>query len=297
MVAIVTILPRSQPGESSASHISPFSCSGGDLVFVVGSNGGIVRRSSVFPPETELETKQMGSKQGSQTSSVPVSAAARTQTATKFQQISEAQLEAHMEVFRYGNFDLTDAIRPSIELAILPRQGFRHDTYIDPTTKNKVPVIMAAATRERLFELFMDMISTLGPVVDVVLETSHYRNSGGHEDFYREHIDMPVLKSILYDFETMLMNDGCTGIAVLNPQRQQEVQFDEHKMVIAYGSPLESFERVLISHDVYGEDDIRFLTEAEHVHSSSDTLYAQFESLCMRLGMESETDSEDAEYA
>ncbi len=47
-----------------------------------------------------------------------------------------------------------------------------------------------------------------------MLETSHYRNNGGHDDFYREHIDMPVLKSICYDYESMLLNDGCTGIAV-----------------------------------------------------------------------------------
>ncbi len=239
----------------------------------------------------------MGSKPSSQTSSVSTNAQARTTNVTKFQQITEAQLEAHMEVSRYGTFDLTEAIRPSIELSILPRQGFRHDTYVDPTSKSKVPVIMAAASSERLFELFIDMIGTLGPVVDVVLETSHYRNNGSHEDFYREHIDMPVLKSILYDYESMLLNDGCTGIAVLNPQRQQEVQFDEHKMIIAYGSPLENFERVLISHDVYCEDDIRFLTEAEHVHSSSDQLYSEFESLCMRLGMEGDEDDDDAEYA
>lgn len=239
----------------------------------------------------------MGSKPGSHTSNVPVNAITRAQNVTKFQQISEDQLEAHMEIFRYGTFDLTDAIRPSIELEILPKQGFRHDTYVDPSSKKRVPVVMAAASRERLFDLFIDMIHTLGPVVDVVLETSHYRPSGGHEDFYREHIDMPVLKSILYDFESMLLNDGCTGIAVLNPQRQQEVQFDEHKMIIAYGSPLESFERVLISHDVYCEDELRFLTEAEHVHSSSDALYQDFQSLCMRLGMESESNRDDAEYA
>ncbi len=241
----------------------------------------------------------MGPKPTSQTSVPNSNAQGRGQNVTKFQQISDAQLEAHMEVFRYGTFDLTDAIRPSIELEILPRQGFRHDTYVDPSSKQKVPVIMAAASRERLFDLFIDMIHTLGPVVDVVLETSHYRRSGGHDDFYREHIDMPVLKSILYDYESMLLNDGCTGIAVLNPQRQQEVQFDEHKMIIAYGSPLESFERVLISHDVYCEDDIRFLTEAEHVHSSSESLYTEFETLCTRLGMECEDahDEDDAEYA
>lgn len=238
----------------------------------------------------------MASKPTSSTGNAQANTPARPQNVTKFQQISEEQLEAHLEIFRYGVFELTDAIRPSIELEVVPKQGFRHDMYVDPTSKAKVPVIMASASRERLFDLFIDMVGTLGPVVDVVLETSHYRQSGGHEDFYREHIDMPVLKSILYDFESMLLNDGCTGIAVLNPQRQQEVQFDEHKMIIAYGSPLESYERVLISHDVYCDDEMRFITEAEHVHSSSDALYTQFESLCMRLGMDTE-ESDGCEFA
>jgi hypothetical protein len=63
-------------------------------------------------------------------------------------------------------------------------------------------------------------------------------------------------------------------------------------MIIAYGSPLESFERVLISHDVYIDRDMRFITEAEHVHTSSDKLFDQFQQLAMRLGMESDDDGE-----
>lgn len=234
----------------------------------------------------------MGSQQSSQTSSTP-SSVPKADALTSFGALSDDQLEAHLGVSTYGAFELTDAIRPSVDLKVVPKQGFRHDVYVDPTSSVEVPVIMAAASKHRLFDLFIDMIDTLGPVVDFVLETSHY-HTGGHEDFYREHIDLPVLKSILYDYEDMLLNDGCTGIAVLNPQRQQEVQFDEHKMIICYGSPLESFERVLISHDVYVDEDIRFITEAEHVHTSSDELYQQFQSLCMRLGMESETD--DVEF-
>ena len=68
-----------------------------------------------------------------------------------------------------------------------------------------------------------------------MLETSHNRDTKGHADLYREHIDLPVLKSTLYDFEDLLLNDGCTGIAVLNPHVPQEVQFDEHKLLIVYG--------------------------------------------------------------
>ncbi len=237
----------------------------------------------------------MGSQQSSQTSNSTQGGTSKADALSSFGALTDAELEAHLEIDCYGVFELTDAIRPSIDLQVIPRQGFRHDVYVDPVSQAKVPVIMASATRERLFDLFIDMIDTLGPVVDVVLETSHY-HTGGHQDYYREHIDMPVLKSILYDFEEMLMNDGCTGIAVLNPKRQQEVQFDEHKLVIAYGSPLESFERVMIEHDVYVDEDIRFITEAEHVHTSSDQMYDQFQTLSMRLGMECEEPRDDDDF-
>ncbi len=234
----------------------------------------------------------MGSQQRSQASN-PTQSSPKTDALTAFGSLTDDQLEAHLEISHYGVFELTDAIRPSVDLQVIPRQGYRHDVYLDPSSNTKVPVIMASASRERLFDLFIGMIDTLGPVVDVVLETSHYHHNG-HQDYYREHIDLPVLKSILYDFEDLLMNDGCAGIAVLNPKRQQEIQFDEHKLVIAYGSPLEPFERVLIRNDVYVDEKLRFITEAEHVHTSSERMYDQFNALVMRLGMECDSDDSGA---
>ena len=97
---------------------------------------------------------------------------------------------------------------------------------------------------------------------------------------------MPVLKSMLYDFEDMLTNDGCTGIAVLNPSAPLEVQFDEHKLLIVYGSNLTPFEHILEEHGIYCSDELRFITEAEHVHSSSEEYMQEFEQLKTRLGMD-----------
>lgn len=205
---------------------------------------------------------------------------------SSFEQLSEEELEAHLGVRRYGAFRLTDAIRPSYDLQVVPEQGFRHDFYHDEQAKTKVPVLMASASSEVLFDLFMDLIEPLGSELDVVLETSHHRHGGGHTDLYRENIDAPVLKSTLYDFEDLLLNDGCTGLAVLNPSIPQEVQFDEHKLLIVYGKPLEEFERIFASHNVRFKEGIKFVTEAEHVHSSSDQYYQQFEQLVMRLGMD-----------
>jgi hypothetical protein len=97
---------------------------------------------------------------------------------------------------------------------------------------------------------------------------------------------MPVLKSTLWDFEDLLMNDGCTGIAVLNPGIPQEVQFDEHKLLIVYGQPLLDYEQVFRRFGVACNSQIKFLTEAEHVHSSNDRYAQQFEDFKTQLGMD-----------
>ena len=205
---------------------------------------------------------------------------------SSFEHLSEEQLEAHLGVQRYGRFTLTDAIRPSYDLKVVPKQGYRHDFYLDEETKTKVPVLMAAVSRELLFDVFLELIEPLGCEVDVVLETSHNRDGAGHTDLYREHIDMPVFKSMLWDFEDLLLNDGCTGMAVLNPAIPQEVQFDEHKLLIVYGNPLKDYEEVFRRFGVQCIDDMKFVTEAEHVHSSSDRYSQQFEELKMKLGMD-----------
>jgi hypothetical protein len=215
---------------------------------------------------------------------------APTHMPSSFEHLSEEELEAHLGVVRYGDFVLSDAIRPSYDLQVVPSQGYRRDCYVDEPTKTRVPVLMAAASTENLFETFIDLLEPLGNVVDVVLETSHHRDSRGHVDLYREHIDLPVLKSTLFDYEDLLINDGCTGIAVLNPGVPLEVQFDEHKLLIAYGQDLREFEDVFRLHGIRGNDQMKFITEAEHVHSSSDQYARQFEELLMRLGMDGSVD-------
>lgn len=221
-------------------------------------------------------------------------------SANSFDSVAQDHLEAHLQVDQYNSFRLTDAVRPAMDLKITPSQGYRHDVYVDEQSNSRVPVVMASASREALFPLFIQLIQRLGPVVDVVLETSHDQDkTGKHIDLYREHIDMPVLTSTLWDFEHLLTNDGCTGIAVLNPNTPQEVQFDEHKLLIMYGSPLEPFEYTLEANGVNHDGDIRFITEAEHIHSSTEAHYQRFMELRTALGLDGrhhETTCEDDLY-
>ncbi len=68
----------------------------------------------------------------------------------------------HFEVDQYGDFRLTGAIRPSLDLQVVPRQGYRVETYRDADTGTEIPMIAAAASEEILFDLFSDLLSTMG---------------------------------------------------------------------------------------------------------------------------------------
>lgn len=205
---------------------------------------------------------------------------------SSFQDLTEDQLEAHLNITKYGNFVLTDAVRPAYDLEVVPKAGYRHDIYQDRESGIQIPVLMAAASKESVIDLFFDLLDPMGSEVDIVLETSHDRNNGSHMDLFREHIDLPVLKSILYDFEELLLNDGCTGVAVLNPRIPMEVQFDEHKLLVMYGQDLSAFEEVLGEYSVECSEDLKFITEAEHVHSSTDEYVDAFDQLKYRLGID-----------
>jgi hypothetical protein len=157
---------------------------------------------------------------------------------SSFEDVSEAQMEEHLAIGRYGSFVLTDAIRPSYDLQVVP------------------------------------------------IETRHETDGRRHQDLTRESIDLPILKSLLFDYEDLLLNDGCTGIAVLNPSIPLEVQFDEHKLLVLYGHDLEPFEAGLEEHRLQPSDTIRFITEGEHVHSSSEEYIEKFAELQCRLGVE-----------
>jgi hypothetical protein len=199
--------------------------------------------------------------------------------------VTSEKLANHLQVDRYGEFVLTDAIRPALHVPVVPRQGFRMDVYRDARARLQVPVLAAAVSRECLFEVFLELIQPLGETVDVVLETSHHSEGATHRDLVREHIDLPVLMSHFCDFEDLLLNDGCTGVAVISTAGPMEVQFDEHKLLVVYARDLKPFEAILRRFDIPRDDRLKLITEGEHLHSTDPRHEEAFEQLCSRVGI------------
>ena len=221
-----------------------------------------------------LDTLQPPSSQHAVRAAAPEGAIARPDRAT---------LEAHLARRHYGPFTLTDAVRPGWQLDVVPRAGYRHDAYVDPRSGTRLPALVAAISSEHLFETFLQLLEPLGDTLDVVLETSHEHKTN-QEDFTREGIERLVLESVLWDFEDLLLDDGCTAIAVMHPELQIEVQLDEHKLLVIYAQQRGPFERILAEQGIERNDRIRFISQAEHLHTSHTRFARRFDEMVNRLG-------------
>jgi len=195
------------------------------------------------------------------------------------------QFTSHLQVARYGDFTLTDAVRPALDVPIRPRQGYRVEVYRDRTSRLRLPVLAASVSAENLFDTFLALLAPLGEDVHVVLESSHNTEANRHKDLRRNHIDTPVLASHFCDFEDLILNDGCTGVAVLSARKAIEVQFDEHKLIYVYASNLKPFRRILRDQGVRRRKNLPLLSEAEHLHHSTDDYADEFRQMCLRIGV------------
>lgn len=200
----------------------------------------------------------------------------------------KATLEAHLARRRYGGFTLTDAVRPGWHLDVVPQAGYRFDAYTDPHTGTKLPAIIAAVSSEQLFETFLQLIEPLGEVVDVVLETSHTGDTNeqrpDRSEFTREGMERLVLESMLWDFEDLILHDGCSGIAIMHPELPIEVQLDEHKLLVVYANDRKPFARILEGQGLSRNDRMRFISQGEHLHTSHTRYARRFTQLLNTLG-------------
>jgi hypothetical protein len=194
-----------------------------------------------------------------------------------------AALAAHLARNRYGQFTLTDAVRPGWQLDVVPRAGYRHDTWVDPDNGARLPALVAAVSGEELFPTFLDLLGPLGDCCDVILESSH-EDGAQPAARSRDGIERLVLESVLWDFEDLVLHDGCTGIAVLHPEQPMEVQLDEHKLLVVYAPARLPFERILRHRGLERDDRLRFISQAEHLHTSHGRMARQFDALAGRLG-------------
>lgn len=203
-------------------------------------------------------------------------------------ELTEEQVEEHLSTSCYGDFELTDAVRLLRGSRIVPQRGYQFDVYTSPAKDSQTPLLIAAETKSNLLPLFYDLMAALfeesTEFVHVVLQSSHEAHEDTRIEYVAEDVEPVILQSHLYDFEDLLLNDGCFGIAVLDTHVPIEVAFCDHKLLTVYGSGLAPFERVMRRHSVPLKPAMEFIISDLHIHSSSGEHPGQFERLQMILG-------------
>ncbi len=211
-------------------------------------------------------------------------------SASNFGYVDEKTMQKILSKSRYGNFQLTEAIRVFNENGNVPSQGFKRDIYHKKGEKPS-QVLVISLSQENLFDTFLKFLDLIDETPDVVLETSHYRGHREPYRLYREALDLPILKSHLDVYRDKFLEDGCAGISIYKPSKKLEIQFDEHKLIYVYSDRLkrlQPFEGILFDLGIIRSVSIKFVTEGRHVHLSSHELKAEFDEFCQNLGVDPE---------
>jgi hypothetical protein len=108
-------------------------------------------------------------------------------------------------------------------------------------------------------------------------------DNGNHIDYFAYYKDTFVVRSILLDFEELLLNDGLVGIAVWSEAIQAEVKLTMHKIIQVYVRDSYPFQQVLADFGIKADPDLRFFFEQFYLLVSTEAGDSAVEALKDRL--------------
>lgn len=177
------------------------------------------------------------------------------------------------------------AVQPAAGVQFQAESGYRPERYKPIKGLPGVPTLAIAADRNIVFPLFTALLEPLGGTVDLILESSHFRENGKHRDYKRRGLGVGAVCCYLNEFDDMLADDGCTGVAVMSGTRPAEVQFDEHKSIVVYAADRRPFREVLHRFGLARHDELVLISEVKHIHRTTYEFADMFRDLARRFGM------------
>lgn len=171
---------------------------------------------------------------------------------------------------RYADF-FTSAVRPDDEYFEV-QEGFG---YREAGARNgpSFPFLIAAVSRDKLWDVFQSLLPVLGSELHVCIESSHRRpRSRRPLELWRTWIETNVLQSHLIEHERLILDDGCTGVAATKPNRPDcEVHLDEHKVIRIYDDhdDFSVYRDLLRSNGVEQRKRLQVVSDVDHVHCTS----------------------------
>ena len=187
----------------------------------------------------------------------------------------------------FGDFEFPEAVAPRDPYHCHPREGYLCGMHAGKTSE----IYLVAAVTQRKILLLLDELLDCFSSRPCTVALGSRHDPLAPREFWRCHIDAPVLRSTLGEYEDLLLGDGSIDICVMTPRQQssRELQFLRDKHFLMYGTTLRSlvpFERVLRSHGISLDPTLKVLEEDQLIRQSTPEHSRRFEELCTDLGAE-----------
>jgi hypothetical protein len=198
--------------------------------------------------------------------------------------ITPKMLQEAMAHRRFGTFTLPPAVVVFKIGSKVPVEGYRVQKSLLPNGRCRYQVTVAASA-EKILDLFDALLMCLGEYCHVVVQD--FGIPEAYEvDYFAFQKDMVIVRSIFYDFEELLLNDGFMGLAVYNEAVPAEVQLTQHKIIQIFALDLKPFRQVLNRYRIEENPELKFLFEDFHLHLEKEDDRIVLQSLKERLGVE-----------
>ena len=203
-------------------------------------------------------------------------------TQKKDRKVTNEMLQEAMNNRKFGEFTLAPAVVFFKDGDVVPSKGYKIDKL--PTSNGITPPfrLLISASAEDLLDIFDDFIALLGESCSVVVEDFKTK-TGDHVDYFAFYKETFVVRSILLDFEDLLLNDGFVGLAIWNEMTQAEVQLTMHKILQVYAKNIVPFQQALTGYGIPENPDLRFFFEDFYMLVSTQAGDSAIEELKDRL--------------
>jgi len=195
--------------------------------------------------------------------------------------ITKDMIQEAMKNKTFGNFTLPPAVVFFKDGDVIPSEGYKVEKRIMPDGNIQSRILVSASV-EKVLDMFNEFIALLGDTCGVVLEDFR-TDKGDHIDHFAYYKDTFVVRSILLDFEELLLNDGFVGLAVWSEMAQAEVQLTMHKVIQIYARDISPFQQVLAEFGIQEDTELRFFFEDFYMLLSTDVGDFAVEALKNRL--------------
>lgn len=186
-----------------------------------------------------------------------------------------------------NDFELSKGVSP-LTNSVRLKEGYRSGEYRikrEDGGMTRIPMIVAAATREEVYGLFIALLEPLGDEVDTTVQSRHAGElrADKKDTKYCGHIDTIVLLSRLWDFEDVLVDDGLMNISIRkqphDPAYLPQVQLDYDKRIRIYSADLRPFKQILHIHGLQKDCRMQFVTNGAREHRTTENFAKRFHDL------------------